>query len=65
MNTEFNKISMLDIASFDFASFDFASFDRLRTNGINQSIPNLDKPQDKYLHKIIFCKMHRKLFLRY
>ncbi len=27
--------------------------------------PNLDKPQDKYLHEIIFCKMHRKSFLRY
>ncbi len=27
--------------------------------------PNLDKPQDKYLHEIIFYKMRRKLFLRY
>ncbi len=25
-------------------------------------IPVLDKPQDKYLHEIIFCKMHRKSF---
>ncbi len=30
-----------------------------------QPIPNLDKPQDKYLYEIIFYKMRRKLFLRY
>jgi len=35
MNTEFNKISLLDITSFD-----FASFDKLRTNGINQRFLN-------------------------
>jgi len=35
MNTEFNKISILNITSFD-----FASFDKLRTNGINQSFLN-------------------------
>jgi len=32
MNTEVNKISMLNVAPFD-----FSSFDRLRMNGINQS----------------------------
>jgi len=34
MDTEFNKISMLDITSFD-----FASFDKLRTNGIKSELP--------------------------
>ncbi len=44
MNTEFNKISILNITSFDFASFDKALLSEaegLRTNGINQSFLKL------------------------
>jgi len=41
---------------------------------IQSDTPNLDKPQDsvqypfegyKYLHEMIFCKIHRKSLLRY
>ncbi len=54
MDTEFNKISILNITSFDFASFGFASFDKallseaegLRTNGINQSFHNILTTED-------------------
>ncbi len=35
----------------------------IREASLSDCWPNLDKPQDKYLHEIIFYKMRRKLWL--